>query len=72
MLRLSVLLAVAGLLPAQTIVLQHANLIDGVSAAMVGGADLGGHLDALAVIALWGALGAYLAVRGFSWEQSRS
>ncbi|HEX3510389.1 MAG TPA: ABC transporter permease [Solirubrobacteraceae bacterium] len=47
-------------------------LIDGVSAAMVGGADLGGHLDALAVIALWGALGAYLAVRGFSWEQSRT
>src|ERR1051326_552137 len=32
MLRLSVLLAMAGLLQAQTIVLQHANLIDGVSA----------------------------------------
>ena len=27
------------------------------------------NLDALAVIALWGAFGIYLAVRGFSWEQ---
>ena len=32
------------------------------------GRGLGGHLDALAVIALWGVLGLYLAVRGFSWE----
>jgi ABC-2 type transport system permease protein len=47
-------------------------LIDGLSAAMVSGADLGGHLDALAVIALWGTFGTYLAVRGFSWEQRRS
>jgi ABC-2 type transport system permease protein len=47
-------------------------LIDGLSAAMVGGAGLGGHLDALAVIALWGAFGLYFAVRGFSWESARS
>jgi ABC-2 type transport system permease protein len=47
-------------------------LIDGLSAAMVGGGDLGSHLDALAVIAIWGALGIYLAVRGFTWEQSRT
>jgi ABC-2 type transport system permease protein len=47
-------------------------LIDGLSAAMVSGADLGSHLDALAVIALWGTFGTYLAVRGFSWEQRRS
>jgi ABC-2 type transport system permease protein len=47
-------------------------LIDGLSAAMVSGADLGSHLDALAVIALWGAFGSYLAVRGFTWEQKRS
>jgi len=45
-------------------------LIDGLSAAMVAGAGLGSHLDALAVIALWGAFGLYLAVRGFSWEGS--
>jgi ABC-2 type transport system permease protein len=46
-------------------------LIDGLYAAMVGGRGLGGQLDALAVIALWGAFGLYLAVRGFSWEARR-
>jgi ABC-2 type transport system permease protein len=46
-------------------------LIDGLSGAMVTGSGLGSHLDALAVIALWGALGVYFAVRGFSWEQAR-
>ena len=47
-------------------------LIDGLSAAMVAGTGLGSHLDALAVIALWGGFGLYFAVRGFSWEGSRS
>jgi ABC-2 type transport system permease protein len=47
-------------------------LIDGLSAAIVGGKDLGSHLDALAVIAIWGAFGCFLAVRGFSWEQRRT
>jgi ABC-2 type transport system permease protein len=47
-------------------------LIDGLYGAMVTGSSLGSNLDALAVIALWGALGLYLAVRGFSWEQSRT
>ena len=46
-------------------------LIDGLSAALVTGSSLGGHLDALAVIGLWGVFGLYLAVRGFSWEQRR-
>jgi ABC-2 type transport system permease protein len=46
-------------------------LIDGLSGAMVTGASLGSHLDALAVIAIWGVFGLYLAVRGFSWEGSR-
>jgi ABC-2 type transport system permease protein len=46
-------------------------LIDGLSAGIVTGAGLSGKLDALAVIALWGALGCYFAVRGFSWEQGR-
>ncbi len=47
-------------------------LIDGLSAAIVTGSGLGSHLDALAVIALWGVFGVYLAVRGFSWEQRRA
>jgi ABC-2 type transport system permease protein len=44
-------------------------LIDGLSAGIVTGSGLSGRLDALAVIALWGALGCYVAVRGFSWER---
>ena len=47
-------------------------LISGLSGAMVTGAGLSSNLDALAVIALWGALGIYLAVRGFSWEKGGS
>jgi ABC-2 type transport system permease protein len=43
-------------------------LIDGLYGAMVTGSGLSSNLDALAVIALWGVLGLYLAVRGFSWE----
>jgi hypothetical protein len=39
---------------------------------MVTGTDLAHNLDALAVIALWGVFGLYFAVRGFSWEQSRT
>ncbi|HMD58118.1 MAG TPA: ABC transporter permease [Solirubrobacteraceae bacterium] len=47
-------------------------LIEGLSGAMVTGSGLSSHLDALAVIALWGVFGIYLAVRGFSWEQRRA
>jgi ABC-2 type transport system permease protein len=47
-------------------------LIEGLSAAIVGGSGVGGNLDQLAVIALWGAFGLYFAIRGFSWEQSRT
>jgi ABC-2 type transport system permease protein len=47
-------------------------LIDGLYGAMVTGTSLADNLDALAVIALWGVLGLYFAVRGFSWEQSRT
>jgi ABC-2 type transport system permease protein len=46
-------------------------LIDGLSGALVTGSGLGDHLDALAVIGLWGMFGLCLAVRGFSWEQRR-
>src|SRR5277367_2676545 len=47
-------------------------LISSLAGAMVGGGGLGSHLDALAVIALWGVFGLYLAVRGFSWEALRA
>jgi ABC-2 type transport system permease protein len=47
-------------------------LIEGLSGALVTGVGLEHNLDALAVIALWGAFGIYFAVRGFSWEQSRT
>jgi ABC-2 type transport system permease protein len=47
-------------------------LIDGLSGAIVTGSALSSHLDALAVIGLWGVFGLYFAVHGFSWEQSRT
>jgi ABC-2 type transport system permease protein len=47
-------------------------LIEALSGAMVTGAHAVSDLDALAVIGLWGAFGLYFAVRGFSWEQSRT
>ncbi len=47
-------------------------LINGLYGAMVTGTDLAHNLDALAVIALWGVFGLYFAIRGFSWEQSRT
>jgi ABC-2 type transport system permease protein len=47
-------------------------LIEGLSGAMVKGSDIGDHLDALAVVALWAVVGVALAVRGFSWERTES
>jgi ABC-2 type transport system permease protein len=47
-------------------------LIRGLSGAMVTGSGLSSHLDSLAVIAIWGVFGLYLAVRGFAWEGSRA
>jgi ABC-2 type transport system permease protein len=47
-------------------------LIEGLSGALVTGRGLSDNLDNLAVIALWGAFGIYFAVRGFSWDGSRS
>jgi ABC-2 type transport system permease protein len=46
------------------------HLIDGLSGAMVKGVGLGGHTTALLVLAVWGAVGAVLAVRGFSWDRT--
>lgn len=48
------------------------HLIDGLSGAMVTGADLASNIGSLGVIAGWAILGIALAVRGFSWEQRRS
>ncbi len=47
------------------------HLIDGLSAAIVTGAQFADHLDDLAVLLIWGALGTALAVRGFTWEARR-
>jgi ABC-2 type transport system permease protein len=55
---------------AQGLPLKH--LIDGLSGAMVKGQGVGSNAVALLVLALWGAVGAVLAVRGFTWEQRRS
>jgi ABC-2 type transport system permease protein len=46
-------------------------LIEGLYGAMVSGSGLGSNLDGLAVIALWGAGGLWLAIKGFTWEQRR-
>ncbi len=50
-------------------VLPLTHLIDGLSGAMVTGAS---HWSDLAVVALWTAAGAVLAVRGFSWDARRT
>jgi ABC-2 type transport system permease protein len=47
------------------------NAIDGLTGALVNGHGIGHNASSLAVIALWGAFGVVLAVRGFSWEQTR-
>jgi ABC-2 type transport system permease protein len=56
---------------AQVLPLTH--LIDGLSAAMgtVTGVTATDNLSDLAVILIWAAFGAVLAVRGFSWEARR-
>jgi hypothetical protein len=38
---------------------------------MVTGAPFADHIDDLAVLLIWGALGTMFAVRGFSWEARR-
>ena len=56
------LAAIAEVLP-----LKH--VIDGFSDAIVTGQGLSHELGALAVLALWGAAGLVLAIRGFKWER---
>ena len=55
---------------AEALPLKH--LVDGLSGAMVHGEGLADHGVALLVLALWTAVGALLAVRGFSWEARRA
>jgi ABC-2 type transport system permease protein len=54
---------------AEVLPLKH--LIDGLSGAMVSGEGLADNVPALLVLLLWGAAGAVLAVRGFSWDSRR-
>ncbi len=54
---------------AQALPLKH--LIDGLGGAMVSNQGVGSHLVAVAFLVLWGAVGAVLAVRGFSWDRRR-
>jgi ABC-2 type transport system permease protein len=53
-------------------VLPLTHMIDGVSAALVTGSPLSDEMGHLAVVAVWGLIGAIFAVRGFSWESRRS
>jgi ABC-2 type transport system permease protein len=55
---------------AEVLPLKH--LIDGLSGAMVRGEGIGHNLVAVVVLLLWGAFGAFFAVRGFRWESRRS
>jgi ABC-2 type transport system permease protein len=54
---------------AEALPLKH--VIDGISGAMVTGRGIGDHLSALAVIGVWAAVGIVLAIRGFTWDQTR-
>ena len=49
-------------------VLPLTHLIDGLNASIVTGEGLSHTGGALAVVALWGAAGVFLAVRNFRWE----
>ncbi len=55
---------------AQILPLKH--LIDGLTGAMVTGRGLAQTASALAVLAVWALGGILLAVRGFSWDQTRA
>ncbi len=55
---------------AQVLPLKH--LIDGLNGAMITGRGLSATASSLAVLAVWAVGGVFLAVRGFSWDQSRA
>ena len=54
---------------AQVLPLTH--LVEGLSGAIVYNEGLAANAGSLLVLALWSAVGAVLAVRGFSWEARR-
>jgi ABC-2 type transport system permease protein len=54
---------------AEVLPLKH--LVDGLSGAMLRGEGIAAHGTAFLVLAAWTAVGASLAVRGFSWEARR-
>ena len=54
---------------AQALPLTH--LVTGLSGAMIDGEGVGANLIALLALLLWAAVGAVLAIRGFSWEARR-
>ncbi len=54
---------------AQALPLTH--LIDGLSGAMIDGESVATNAVSLLALAIWAAVGAVLAVRGFSWEARR-
>jgi len=54
---------------AQALPLTH--LVEGLSGAMIDGESVAANAVSLLVLGLWGAVGAVLAVRGFSWEARR-
>jgi ABC-2 type transport system permease protein len=52
-------------------VLPLTHVINGLSAALVKGDTLADTAGDLAVVVLWGLIGAFFAVRGFSWQSAR-
>ena len=48
------------------------NAIDGLTGALVNGHGIGYYGSSLGVILLWAAFAVVLAIRGFSWEQTRT
>ncbi len=48
------------------------NAIDGLTGALVNGHGLASNSSSLAVIVLWAVFAIVLAIRGFSWEQTRT
>ena len=53
-------------------VLPLIHLIDGLSAALVKGSEIGGNAGDVVVLGVWTLIGVFLAVRGFSWEARRT
>ena len=47
------------------------HVIDGLSAALVTGESIAGHVADLFVLGLWTIAGIFLAVRGFTWSARR-